>query len=88
MLQITHIPYGGIESLALLSTIAKIRPDTMYMGNFLLKQIPNLEKCIIAVNPFENIQNSASITGLKMTLKALEEGIPVAIFPVGEVSIL
>ena len=78
--------YGGIESLALLSTIAKIRPDTMYMGNFLLKEIPNLKECIIAVNPFENVQNSASITGLKMTLKALGEGTPVAIFPAGEVS--
>lgn len=83
---VANHPYGGIESLALLSTIAKIRPDTMYMGNFLLKKIPNLEKCIIAVNPFENVQNSASITGLKITLKALEEGIPVAIFPAGEVS--
>ncbi|MFG4002164.1 1-acyl-sn-glycerol-3-phosphate acyltransferase [Flavobacterium aquidurense] len=83
---VANHPYGGIESLALLSTIAKVRPDTMYMGNFLLKKIPNLEKCIIAVNPFENVQNSASITGLKMTLKALAEGTPVAIFPAGEVS--
>ena len=83
---VANHPYGGIESLALLSTLAKIRPDTMYMGNFLLKKIPNLEKCIIAVNPFENVRNSASITGLKMTLKALSEGTPVAIFPAGEVS--
>lgn len=83
---VANHPYGGIESLALLSTIAKVRPDTMYMGNFLLKEIPNLEKCIIAVNPFENVQNSASITGLKMTFKTLSEGTPVAIFPAGEVS--
>ena len=83
---IANHPYGGIESLALLSTISKIRPDTLYMGNFILKHIPNLEKCIIAVNPFENVQNSSSITGLKQTLKALDDGIPVAIFPAGEVS--
>jgi len=83
---IANHPYGGIESLALLSTIAKVRPDAMYMGNFLLKKIPNLEKSIIAVNPFENVQNSSSVTGLKMTLKALSEGVPVAIFPAGEVS--
>ncbi|MBS7231190.1 hypothetical protein KHA90_09140 [Flavobacterium psychroterrae] len=83
---VANHPYGGIESLALLSTISKIRPDTKYMGNFLLKEIPNLAKCIIAVNPFENVQNSASITGLKMTLKTLSEGTPVAIFPAGEVS--
>lgn len=83
---IANHPYGGIESLALLSTISKVRPETLYMGNFILKHIPNLEKCIIAVNPFENVQNSSSITGLKQTLKALDDGIPVAIFPAGEVS--
>ncbi|MFC4212634.1 1-acyl-sn-glycerol-3-phosphate acyltransferase [Pedobacter lithocola] len=85
---IANHPYGAIESLALLSTLVKHRPDTMFMGNFLLKKIPNLEKCIIAVNPFENIQHSSSISGLKLTLKTLCDGVPVAIFPAGEVSSL
>ncbi|MCZ4222010.1 1-acyl-sn-glycerol-3-phosphate acyltransferase [Pedobacter rhodius] len=79
-------PYGAIESLALLSTLGRLRPESMFMGNFLLKKIPNLEKCIIAVNPFENIQDTSSISGLKITLKTLKDGIPVAIFPAGEVS--
>ena len=83
---IANHPYGAIESLALLSTLAKYRPDTMFMGNFLIKKIPNLEKCIIAVNPFEKVQDSSSISGLKITLKTLKEGKPVAIFPAGEVS--
>jgi putative hemolysin len=83
---VANHPYGGIESLALLSTISRVRPDTLYMGNFLLKKIPNLEKCIIGVNPFENVQNSSSISGLKITFKTLKDGIPVAIFPAGEVS--
>ncbi|MDI1257214.1 MAG: hypothetical protein PSV16_14060 [Flavobacterium sp.] len=83
---VANHPYGGIESLALLNTIAKVRPETLYMGNFLLKKIPNLEKSIIGVNPFENIQNASSISGLKMTFKTLKDGIPVAIFPAGEVS--
>lgn len=83
---VANHPYGGIESLALLSTIARVRPETLYMGNFLLKKIPNLEKCIIGVNPFENVQNSSSITGLKTTFQTLKDGIPVAIFPAGEVS--
>ena len=83
---IANHPYGAIESLALLSILANHRPDTKFMGNFLLKKIPNLEKCIIAVNPFEKVQDSSSISGLKTTLKALKEGCPVAIFPAGEVS--
>jgi len=83
---IANHPYGAIESLALLSTLANQRPDTMFMGNFLLKKIPNLEKCIIAVNPFEKVQDASSISGLKTTLKVLKDGSPVAIFPAGEVS--
>jgi len=83
---VANHPYGGIESLALLQTLSQVRPETLYMGNFLLKKIPNLEKCIIGVNPFEKVQNPSSISGLKQTFKTLKDGIPVAIFPAGEVS--
>ena len=83
---IANHPYGAIESLALLSSLSGPRPDALFMGNFLLKKIPNLEKCIIAVNPFEKIQDSSSISGLKITLNALKNGYPVAVFPAGEVS--
>lgn len=83
---VSNHPYGAIESLALLSLLVKKRPETMFMGNFLLKKVPNLADYIIAVNPFENIADSSSISGLKTTLKTLNDGIPVAIFPAGEVS--
>jgi putative hemolysin len=58
----------------------------MFMGNFLLKKVPNLADHIIAVNPFENVKDASSISGLKTTLKVLKDGVPVAIFPAGEVS--
>lgn len=83
---IANHPYGGIESLALLSTLKKKRPETMFMGNFLLKKIPNLADSIIAVNPFENVKDSSSISGLKTTFATLKAGVPVAVFPAGEVS--
>ncbi|MEO7215922.1 lysophospholipid acyltransferase family protein [Mucilaginibacter sp.] len=83
---VANHPYGAIESLALLSILAKKRPETLFMGNFLLKKVPNLADHIIAVNPFENIKDASSISGLKTTLKVLKEGVPVAIFPAGEVS--
>jgi putative hemolysin len=79
-------PYGGVESLALLNLLVTRRPDTLFMGNFLLKKVPNLANYIIAVNPFENIKDSSSISGLKTTLGKLHTGTPVAIFPAGEVS--
>ena len=63
-----------------------VRPDAKLMANFLLKKIPNLSDYFIAVNPFENIDHSSSISGLKNTLGLLAEGTPIGIFPAGEVS--
>ncbi|GAB3923362.1 1-acyl-sn-glycerol-3-phosphate acyltransferase [Mucilaginibacter myungsuensis] len=83
---VANHPYGAIESLALLNILATQRPDTLFMGNFLLKRVPNLSDYIIAVNPFETIRDSSSISGLKTTLCKLKSGTPVAIFPAGEVA--
>ena len=63
-----------------------VRPDAKLMANFLLKKIPNLSDFFIAVNPFENIEHSSSISGLKNTLELLANGTPIGIFPAGEVS--
>ncbi|EOR93589.1 Putative hemolysin [Arcticibacter svalbardensis MN12-7] len=83
---IANHPYGAIEALALLQVLTTSRPETMFMGNFLLKRIPNLADYIIPVNPFEKIKDKSSITGLKNTIQMLKNGTPVAIFPAGEVS--
>ncbi len=83
---VANHPYGAVESLALLELLVAHRPDTLFMGNFLLKKIPHLADHIIAVNPFEKIKDSSSISGLKLTLSKLKAGTPVAIFPAGEVS--
>jgi len=83
---IANHPYGGIEGLILLKIMCLARPDSKLMANFLLKKIPNLSDYFIAVNPFENIENSSSISGIKNTIMQLRSGIPVGIFPAGEVS--
>jgi putative hemolysin len=83
---VANHPYGAIESLALLELLVSRRPDTLFMGNFLLKRVPPLADYIIAVNPFEKIRDSSSISGIKTTLGKLEAGTPVAIFPAGEVA--
>jgi len=56
------------------------------MVNFILKKIPNLSEFFVAVNPFENVQHSSSISGLKATFDLLQNGTPLGIFPAGEVS--
>ncbi|AMR32006.1 hemolysin [Mucilaginibacter sp. PAMC 26640] len=83
---IANHPYGGIEGMVLLKILCMVRPDAKLMANFLLKKIPNLSDYFIAVNPFENVEHSSSISGLKNTLELLHSGTPIGIFPAGEVS--
>jgi putative hemolysin len=83
---IANHPYGGIEGMVLLKLLCMVRPDAKLMANFLLKKIPNLSDYFIAVNPFENIEHSSSISGIKNTLELLQNGTPIGIFPAGEVS--
>jgi putative hemolysin len=83
---IANHPYGGIEGMVLLKILCMARPDSKIMANFLLKKIPNLADYFVAVNPFENIDHSSSISGLKTTLELLGNGTPIGIFPAGEVS--
>ncbi len=83
---IANHPYGGIEGMVLLKILCMARADSKIMANFLLKKIPNLSDYFVAVNPFENIDHSSSISGLKNTLELLANGTPIGIFPAGEVS--
>ena len=83
---IANHPYGGIEGLVLLKLLCTVRPDAKLMANFILKKIPNLSDYFIAVNPFENVDHSSSISGIKNTLALLRDGTPIGIFPAGEVS--
>jgi putative hemolysin len=83
---IANHPYGGIEGLILLKIMFMIRPDSKLMANFLLKKIPNLSEHFIAVNPFETIEHTSSISGIKQSLELLRSGTPIGIFPAGEVS--
>lgn len=83
---IANHPYGGVEGLVLLKILCMARPEAKLMANFILKKIPNLSEYFIAVNPFENIEHSSSISGIKTTLALLKQNVPVGIFPAGEVS--
>jgi len=83
---IANHPYGGVEGLALVKLLCTVRPEAKVMVNFILQKIPNLNEFFVAVNPFENVQHSSSISGLKATFDLLKSGTPVGIFPAGEVS--
>lgn len=83
---IANHPYGGVEGLILLKVLCMVRPETKLIANFLLKKIPNISKHLIAVNPFDKIDHPSSISGIKSALRLLNQYVPIAIFPAGEVS--
>ncbi len=83
---VANHPYGGIEGLILLKILCTIRPETKVMANFMLKHIPNLSGYFIGINPFHEEANLTNIAGVRQVLASVKQGIPVAIFPAGEVS--
>lgn len=83
---VANHPFGGIEGLILLKVICEVRPEFKVMANFLLNKIPNLKEFFIPVNPFENIGQVSSVGGMKLAMESLRSGIPMGIFPAGEVS--
>jgi len=85
-LVVANHPYGGVEGLILLKLLSQVRPDIKLMANFLLKRIEGLSSYLIPVNPFDDAKVGANVGGLRHTLDLLKQGVPVAIFPAGEVS--
>jgi len=85
---VSNHPLGAIDGILMCKIISEIRPDFKVMGNFLLEKIKPMEPFVISVNPFggerKKIQSSSS--GMRETLKYLQEGGCVGIFPAGEVS--
>jgi putative hemolysin len=86
---VANHPYGGIDGLILLSLITKVRPEFKIMVNYLLREIEPLHNHLVLVNPFnKSSKQGMNILGIKRSLSLLKEGVPVGIFPAGEVSAL
>ncbi|MCZ2084977.1 MULTISPECIES: lysophospholipid acyltransferase family protein [unclassified Kaistella] len=84
---VSNHPLGAIDGILMTKILSEIRPDFKIMGNFLLEKIEPMKPYVISVNPFEGrkeLKNSSS--GMRETLKHLENGGCVGIFPAGEVS--
>ena len=84
---VANHPFGIIEGAALAYLLPKIRPDVKIMANFLLGQFPELERQIIAVDPFGGPNSrKANLKGMRASLEWLEAGGMLVVFPAGEVS--
>ncbi|MFY0603903.1 MAG: lysophospholipid acyltransferase family protein [Flavobacteriaceae bacterium] len=84
---VSNHPLGGIDGILLLKLLLDYRSDFKIIGNFLLHKIDPLKPYVMPVNPFENHKDAkSSIVGIKNALQHLNDGLPLGIFPAGEVS--
>jgi putative hemolysin len=83
---VSNHPFGALEGIFLLPILLKTRPDYKVVANFLLHRLEPLKKYIIAVNPFEDLKERSSLSGIKESINHLEKGNALGVFPSGEVS--
>ncbi|WP_292010114.1 lysophospholipid acyltransferase family protein [Chryseobacterium sp.] len=84
---VSNHPLGAIDGILMCKILTEVRPDFKIMGNFLLEKINPMKPYVIAVNPFEGRKDAYnSSSGMRETLKHLENGGCIGIFPAGEVS--
>lgn len=84
---VSNHPLGAIDGILMCKIISEIRPDFKVMGNFLLEKIKPMQPYVIPVNPFEGRKDAYNSSfGMRETLKHLQNGGCVGIFPAGEVS--
>ncbi|MDL1914221.1 MAG: lysophospholipid acyltransferase family protein [Bergeyella sp.] len=85
---VSNHPLGAIDGILMCKILTEVRPDFKIMGNFLLEKIKPMEPYVLSVNPFEGKRKNVrpSARGVLETLRHLEKGGGVGIFPSGEVS--
>jgi putative hemolysin len=84
---ISNHPLGGVDGLLLLKLLTEKRADYKIIANFLLHKIAPLQPYVMPVNPFENKKDAkSSVPGIKAALRHVRSGMPLGIFPAGEVS--
>lgn len=87
LLVVANHPFGGIEGLILGSLLMSIRPDVKILGNYLLRNIRELEKVIIGVDPFNRADSPIrNAVPLRTALQWLTEGGALVVFAAGAVS--
>jgi putative hemolysin len=84
---VANHPYGVLDGAVLAVMLTRVRPDVRVLTNFLLADVPELQKHCIFVDPFQTDRSvESNRRALREALVWLQEGGMLAIFPAGEVS--
>lgn len=81
-------PFGGLDGLAALSILGKVRKDVKILTNFILSKVPNVSDYFIPINTTYAFGKftAPTISGLRQAEEHLQKGGVLVIFPAGEVS--
>jgi len=84
---VANHPFGAIEGLILAALLRTVRDDVKIMANYLLECIPELRDTMIFVDPFGGAGSAAAnLSGIKTTLRWVNQGGLLAVFPAGAVA--
>jgi len=87
VIAVSNHPFGGIDGIILSRILLSVRPDVKVMVNYFLKGIPELASLFIAVDPFGRKGSvNANVASLRETLKWVNNGGLLCVFPAGEVA--
>ena len=84
---VANHPYGMLDGAILTVLLTRVRSDVKVLTNFLLADVPELQRHCIFVDPFQTDRSAESNRrALREALSWLEQGGMLAMFPSGEVS--
>jgi putative hemolysin len=88
---VANHPFGMLDGAVLAVLLTRVRPDVKVMTNYLLRDVPELARHCIFVNPFQSDRTRVASLNLnrravREALAWLQQGGMLAIFPAGEVS--
>jgi putative hemolysin len=84
---VANHPYGMLDGAILTVLLTRVRPDVKVLTNFVLSDVPELQRHCIFVDPFHTDSSvESNRQGLRQALSWLRRGGMLAIFPAGEVS--
>jgi len=84
---VANHPYGVLDGALLTVLLTRVRSDVKILTNFLLSDIPELQRNCIFVDPFQTDRSvESNRKAVRQALEWLEQGGMLAIFPAGEVS--
>jgi putative hemolysin len=89
---VANHPFGMLDGVVLAVLLTRVRPDVKVMTNFLLRDVPELARHCIFVDPFAS-SRAVPAGGIDVNRRAVREALAwlqgggvLAIFPAGEVS--